>query len=112
MVPLAAPIELRVALRDTLPPRLLPAFDACLLGWEDRAYGVPSERVAEIRLGGMIRAVALVQGRAVGTWAARRSGRRMAVELEEWDAIPAAARAGLDAEAADVVRFETGTPPG
>jgi hypothetical protein len=95
-----------------LPPRLLPAFDAYLLGWEDRAYGVPSERVAEVRLGGMIRAVALVEGRAVGTWAARRSGRRMAVELEEWDGIPAAARAALDAEAADVVRFETGTPPG
>jgi Winged helix DNA-binding domain len=94
-----------------LPPRLLPAFDAYLLGWADRAYGVPSERVAEIRLGGMIRAVALLEGRAVGTWAARRSGRRIAVEIEEWGEIPPAARAGLDAEAADVVRFETGAPP-
>jgi hypothetical protein len=95
-----------------LPPHLLPAFDAYLLGWEDRAYGVPAGRVAEIRLGGMIRAVALVEGRAVGTWTARRSGRRLAVELEEWSEIPAAARAGLDAEAADVVRFETGALPG
>jgi hypothetical protein len=95
----------------TLPPRLVPAFDAYLLGWEDRAYGVPAERVAEIRLGGIIRAVVLVEGRAVGTWAARRSGRRLAVELEEWAEIPAAARAALDAEAADVVRFETGAPP-
>jgi Winged helix DNA-binding domain len=95
----------------TLPSRLVPAFDAYLLGWEDRAYGVPAGRVAEIRLGGIIRAVALVEGRAVGTWAARRSGRRLAVELEEWREIPAAARAGLDAEAADVVRFETGAPP-
>jgi winged helix DNA-binding protein len=95
-----------------LPPRLLPAFDAYLLGWEDRAYGVPAERVAEVRLGGMIRAVALVEGRAVGTWAARRSGRRMAVEIDGWGEIEAAARAGLDAEAADVVRFETGAPPG
>jgi hypothetical protein len=95
-----------------LPPRLLPAFDAFLLGWEDRAYGVPSERVAEIRLGGMIRAVALVEGRAVGTWAVRRSGRRAAVEIDGWSEVPAAARAGLDAEAADVLRFETGAPPG
>ena len=95
----------------TLPPRLVPAFDAYLLGWADRAYAVPSGRVAEIRLGGIIRAVALVEGRAVATWAARRSGRRMAVELEEWGAIPVAARAGLDAEASDVVRFETGAPP-
>jgi hypothetical protein len=108
----------RVDLRDRppvprkLPPRLLPAFDAYLLGWEDRAYGVPAERMAEIRLGGMIRAVALVEGRAVGTWAARRSGRRMAVEIDGWSEIAVAARAGLDAEAADVVRFETGAPPG
>jgi hypothetical protein len=92
----------------TLPPRLLPAFDAYLLGWRDRAYGVPSERVAEIRLGGMIRPVALVEGQAVGTWAAPRSGRRIAVEIAPWSEIAAAARAGLDAEAADVVRFETG----
>jgi hypothetical protein len=95
-----------------LPPRLVPAFDAYLLGWADRAYGVPDDRVDEIRLGGMIRAVALIEGRAVGTWAARRSGRRMTVELDEWAAIAAADRAGLDAEAADVVRFETGAPPG
>jgi winged helix DNA-binding protein len=107
----------RVDLRErppvprTLPPRLLPAFDAYLLGWADRAYGVPPERVAEIRLGGMIRAVAVVEGRAVGTWATRRGGRRMAVELEEWGEVTAAARAGLDAEAADVVRFETRAPP-
>ena len=86
----------------------MPAFDAYLLGWEDRAYGVPSERVDEIRLGGMIRAVALVEGRAAGTWTARRSGRRVAVELDAWAELATAARAGLDAEAADVVRFETG----
>ena len=96
----------------SLPPRLVPAFDAYLLGWADRAYGVPPERVGEIRLGGMIRAAALVEGQAVGTWAARRSGRRLAVELDEWAEIAAAARAGLDAEAIDVVRFETGAPPG
>jgi Winged helix DNA-binding domain len=102
----------RPAVPRTLPPRLLPAFDAYLLGWEDRSYAVPPGRVADVRLGGMIRAVALVEGRAVGTWTARRSGRHMAVELDEWSEIPAAARAEIDAEAADVVRFETGAPPG
>jgi len=86
--------------------------DLNLLGWADRAYGVPAERVDEIRLGGMIRAVALIEGRAAGTWAARRNGRRMTVELDEWAEIGVADRTGLDAEAADVVRFETGAPPG
>src|SRR6185437_2725302 len=33
----------------TLLPRLVPAFDAYLLGWADRAYAVPPERVDEIR---------------------------------------------------------------
>jgi hypothetical protein len=36
----------------------------------------------------------------------------MTVELDEWAEMGAADRAGLDAEAADVVRFETGAPPG
>ena len=66
----------------TLPPRLLPAFDAYLLGWKDRTYAVPPERVAEIRLGGIIRPVALVDGVAAGTWAARGGGGGVAVEID------------------------------
>lgn len=90
------------------PPRLLPAFDAFLLGWKDRAYAVPAERMGDVRLGGMIRAVAIVDGVAVGTWAAPRAGRKVAVEVEWWDSVGEEARAALDAEAADVVRFEGG----
>ena len=90
------------------PPRLLPAFDAYLLGWRDRHYAVPAERASEVRLGGIIRAVALVDGVAVGTWATRRAGRRMAVDVEWWDEVGEPARAALAAEAADVVRFEVG----
>jgi len=36
----------------------------------------------------------------------------MTVELDEWVEIGPSDRAGLDAEVADVVRFETGAPPG
>jgi DNA glycosylase AlkZ-like len=102
---LVEPVSRRRAVRE-LPPRLLPAFDAYLLGWKDRTYSVPAERVAEVRLGGIIRPVALVEGFAVGTWATRRSGPRMAVDLEYWENVGEAARAALEAEAADVVRFE------
>jgi hypothetical protein len=91
-----------------LPARLLPAFDAYLLGWQDRAYAVPVERMAEIRLGGMIRPVAIVDGVAVASWSAPRSGRRVAVELVYWDEVGEEARAALAAEAADVERFELG----
>ncbi len=92
----------------TLPPRLLPAFDAYLLGWKDRTYQVPPERAAEIRAGGMIHPVALVDGVAAGRWTARRSGRGVAVDIDEWADVGEAARAALAAEAADVVRFEGG----
>lgn len=95
----------RRAVRE-LPPRLLPAFDAYLLGWKDRAHTVPPERVTEVRLGGIIRSVAVVDGLAVGTWATRRSGRRMAVDVEYWGDVGETARVGLEAEAADVARFE------
>ena len=92
----------------TLPPRLLPAFDAYLLGWQDRNYAVPAERTGEVRLGGIIRPVALVDGAAVGTWSARGGGRRMAVAVDYWGAVGETDRAALEAEAADVVRFEVG----
>lgn len=91
-----------------LPPRLLPAFDAFLLGWKDRAYAVPAERMNEIRLGGMIRPVAIVDGVAVGSWSAPRSGRRIRVDLDYWGEVGEEARAALAAEAADVERFELG----
>jgi hypothetical protein len=104
----------RVDLRDRrpvarrLPPRLLPAFDAYLLGWRDRAFAVPREHMGEIRLGGMIRPVALVDGVAVGAWSAPRSGRRVTVAIDYWDEVGEEARAALQAEAADVERFEGG----
>jgi hypothetical protein len=94
---------------SAVPPRLLPAFDAYLLGWKDRAYTVPDDRMAEVRSGGMINPVALVDGVAVGTWVTRRSGRRIAVDIEYWEGVGEAARGALEAEAADVVRFEMGS---
>jgi hypothetical protein len=88
------------------PPRLVPDFDAYLVGWDDRTYAVPAGRAADVRQGGMIRAVALVDGWAAGTWTARRRGHAVTVGVEEFGPLGADARAGLEAEAADVVRFE------
>jgi hypothetical protein len=87
--------------------RLLPAFDPFLLGWQDRTYAVPTERHSGVFLGGMIRPVAVADGVAVGTWSSRRRGGRLQVDIESWDDVTADVRAGLDAEAADVARFET-----
>ncbi len=96
----------RRAVRRAPPPRLLPAFDAYLVGWSDRTFAVAPEHVRQVRLGGLINPVATVQGMAVGAWAAPRTGSRVDVRLELWDDLEAPERVALAAEAEDVARFE------
>ena len=75
-----------------LPPRLLPAFDPYLLGWRDRGFAVDAEHARAVHPGGgIIRAVALVNGRAAGTW---RRGRR-GVEIEPFAPLAARVAAAL-----------------
>jgi hypothetical protein len=76
---------------DPVPPRLLGAFDPYLLGWQDRAFTVPREHARLVHPGGgMLRAVATVDGRVVGSW----------------DDV--AADSAFDDERADVARFRGG----
>lgn len=57
-----------------VPDVLIPAFDELLLGWRDRTPTVPAAHAKTVHPGGgMIRAVALEDGVAVGTWT-RRGG--------------------------------------
>jgi hypothetical protein len=57
-----------------VPDVLIPAFDELLLGWRDRTPTVPAEHAKTVHPGGgIIRAVALEHGVAVGTWT-RRGG--------------------------------------
>lgn len=84
----------------TAPPKLLGPFDPLLLGWCSREDIVGEHRDL-VTDNGVFRPFALVDGRAVGRWALR-AGR---VELQPFDAVPAAAREALRAEAADVERF-------
>jgi winged helix DNA-binding protein len=108
LVDLAARPRADAAEREAaLEPRLLPAFDPWLLHWKDRSFAVPAAHAKRVYPGGgMLRAVATADGRAVATWGARRQGGRLAVEVEPFRRLPAAVRAALEAEADDVVRFE------
>jgi Winged helix DNA-binding domain len=92
-----------------LPARLLPAFDPYLLGWKDRSFAVTPRQARRVHPGGgILRAVATVDGVAVGTWSRRRRRGGVEVAIEPFAALaPGAARA-LRAEAADVARFESG----
>lgn len=97
----------RDAVPEPVPARLLPAFDPYLLGWRDRGFAVPADHLRRVHPGGgMLRAVATVDGTAVGTWTLRR-GPRPVVRIEPFTRLSAKARAALDREADDVVRFES-----
>jgi hypothetical protein len=81
-----------------LGARLLGAFDPYVLGWRDRSFALPREHARRVHpSGGIVRAVATVDGRAVGTWTA--PGGEPAIEWfeEEVD--------GFARERADVARF-------
>jgi hypothetical protein len=87
--------------------RLLPAFDAYLLGYADRDAMLDPGHAARVNAGGgWLHPVVLRGGRVAGTWRLRRraAGQVAAVELFGGPA-DAAAAAALEAEADDVGRF-------
>jgi hypothetical protein len=58
--------------RGPVPLRLVPAYDELLLGWRDRTPVVAAEHARRVHPGGgLLRAVVLEDGRAVGTWQLR-----------------------------------------
>jgi hypothetical protein len=92
----------RNAAPAAIPPRLLPAFDPYLLGWKDRGFAVPARHAKRVHPGGgMLRATATVDGRAVGTWSAAGGE----VELELFARVDAAAKQALRDAGQGVTRF-------
>lgn len=90
-----------------IAPRLLPSFDPYLLGWRDRAFAVPGRFAWRVHPGGgIVRAVATVDGLAVGTWGLRRRPGGSSVTIEPFSQLDPAVATALEAEAADVTRFE------
>jgi Winged helix DNA-binding domain len=88
-----------------IPPRLLGAFDPYILGWKSRAFAVAPEHAERVHPGGgMVRAVATVDGRAVGTWTRKRRTAEPLLELFA-DVAPGDI-AALRADGQDVLRFE------
>jgi hypothetical protein len=86
--------------RPLPPPRLLGPFEPLLLGWRSRAFvlGDPAEVVTT---NGIIKPIALIDGRVAGTWTMRR-GR---VELRLWRPETAATTRALHREASAVEAY-------
>jgi hypothetical protein len=83
------------------PLRLLPAFDEWLLGWSSRDRVVPAAHARRVAPGGgIIRPVAIRDGRVVATWRLDRRARR--VELDAFGRVP---RRELQAEVAALGSF-------
>jgi len=85
---------------DPPPPRLLGPFDPLLLGWVSREPFVGAHRQIATT-NGLIRPVALVDGRVVGIWALARG----TVSIQPLEPVPARVLDALGQDAADVLRF-------
>jgi hypothetical protein len=87
--------------------RLLGAFDNYNLGYVDRGFAVGEGDVKQIVPGGgIVRPAIAVDGRLVGTWTSKRSGERLAVTIEPFAPLSSAVGRAVEAEVADVGRFE------
>ncbi len=84
--------------------RLLPAFDEWLLGWASRDFVLPAEHAKRVAPGGgIIRPVAIADGRVFATW--RLDRRRRRIELDPFGRVTKAMRAGVDAEVEAISAF-------
>ena len=87
--------------------RLLPAFDTYLMGYASRDHAVDEENAKRILPGGgVLRPTICVDGRFVGLWSSRRSGKRLSVSIEPFPRFDQRWRDAVAADAADIGRFE------
>ena len=104
--PKAARVPRAPARSDGPVVRLLGRFDDYLLGWRGRDLILDPRFARRIQAGGgWIHPAVVVDGRVAGTWRSRRAGGRLEVAVEPFGRLPAGARPGLEAEAADLGRF-------
>lgn len=87
--------------------RLLPAFDTYLMGYERRKHAV--DAAGERRIlpgGGVLKPTLCVDGRLIGLWSSKRSGRRLDVSLEPFAELRPEWVEPIEAEVADLGWFE------
>jgi Winged helix DNA-binding domain len=87
--------------------RLLGAFDNYNLGYTSRAFAVDEADVKQIVPGGgIVRPTITVDGRFVGTWSSRRSGRQLTVTVEPFTELGRETVGAIADEVDDLGRFE------
>ena len=94
--------------RSTAKPtvRLLPAFDAYLLGYRHRDFAVsPAMERRLQRGGGWLHPAVVVDGRAVAAWSLDRAGPNARITIEPFEALSRPIRTSIDTEGGDISRF-------
>jgi uncharacterized protein YcaQ len=88
--------------------RMLGAFDTYVLGYASRDFAVDSSHGERIntRGGGMIEPVVVRDGEFLGRWATKRGPKSIAIEPQPFAPWGGQVDAALDAEIADIARFE------
>jgi hypothetical protein len=87
--------------------RMLGAFDNYNLGYVSRDFAVGPEHVKQIVPGGgIVRPAIVVDGRFAGTWASRRSGKRMEITIEPFAELETESWASIEREVEEIGRFE------
>jgi Winged helix DNA-binding domain len=88
------------------PARLLPYFDAYLLGSKDREHLVAAAKLKTVyRPQGWVSPVVLVNGRVAGTWVLAREGDRLRIRAAPFAALSRGTVAAIREEAQDLGRF-------
>lgn len=85
--------------------RLLPAFDAYLLGYADRELIVPAKYQKQVYHGGQTVPVVLRDGAAVGVWRYQKQCKRLNITVHAFEAFDAETEQCVAAEAEDIERF-------
>ena len=88
--------------------RMLGNFDTYLLGWKDRSFSVTGEHALHVKAGGggWIRPVIVEDGIVVGGWRSARKSGALQVTLNMPKRERERLGAAIEAEIADVARFE------
>src|SRR5437899_4236833 len=86
--------------------RLLPSFDAFLLGVKDKSHLVDLAHYKRVyRPQGWLSPVVLVDGRVVGVWSHERKGDRLSVRITPFSRLSPMVRSHIREEADDLGRF-------
>jgi hypothetical protein len=88
--------------------RMLGNFDTYMLGYRSRDFAVPAEHSTALKEGGggWIRPVIVQDGLVIGGWRSTRKGGGIEISLNLSQAFSAAQRKAVEAEVADIARFE------